>query len=98
MTDTVIAEDLREDYADFQKWIESQKENGWRSYARGLIERCSRADAEVAALRAKVERLEVPASDEEWNSLNSMEHGDDSYVCTRDEFNALVAARGREGE
>jgi hypothetical protein len=42
---------------------------------------------------AEVARLSAPVSDEEWNSLQSAEHGDDEYVCTRDDFNKIIAAR-----
>ena len=110
MVDTVIAPDLLEDYDDFEKRTESQKENGWRCYARGLIERVSKAEQDNVALRDKIERLEGPFTYSECEQSHELAKSDfkdgiDELVHCVDNANrylarrfSIEAARGREGE
>lgn len=58
--------------------------------ARQLIERIGRLDAENRTLKATVERLSAPVSDEEWPC-----EADLSPVgrATKDEVNAILASR-----
>lgn len=100
VSDTVIAPDLREAYErtdpdGFSTWTYPA------SHTHKLIERVSKAEQENAALRAKVAKLEAPVSDEEWQDAQMIQPvGEDccgSYMC-REQIDALIAARGREGE
>lgn len=67
------------------------------SERRKLLERIERLEAENAELRAQVERLSAPVSDEEWDLyseiavLNGYEAPD--MFIYRNEINALLSAR-----
>ena len=73
------------------------KESDPRSYM------CARKmDQELVALRAKVAKLEAPVSDEEWRDCSTFydgtDHDYDTEAMERGSVDALIAARGREGE
>ena len=55
----------------------------------------SKAEQENVALRAKVAKLKAPISDEEWDDCCTLPA---AQVAWRHEIDALIAARGREGE
>ena len=62
----------------------------------------SKAEQENVALRAKVAKLEAPVSDEEWRDCSTFydgtDHDYDTEAMERGSVDALIAARGREGE
>ena len=55
-------------------------------------------ERELAALRAKVERLEAPVSDEEWLDNSVCESHDYRNRADRSQVDALLAARSKPQE
>ena len=63
MADTVIAPDLRERHEQLSKQLRGSKaQQRYAQFTHELIERVSKAEQENVALRAKVAKLEAPAS------------------------------------
>ena len=103
MSDTVIAPDLRERHEQLSKQLRGSKaQQRYAQFTHELIERVSKAEQENVALRAKVAKLEAPVSDEEWRDCSTFydgtDHDYDTEAMERGSVDALIAARGREGE
>jgi hypothetical protein len=62
----------------------------------GLHERIDRLMGENTALKAQVERLKAPATDEEWDQFNvTLDPGGEPLI-PRSRFNKILAARAAE--
>jgi hypothetical protein len=102
-----IAEDLRDRYDAVCSVCSRVPPYAWERdlWEKELIERCSRAEAEVAQLKAENLRLKAPVSDEEWEEFVGLyrEYDGDTEVqinyelATFSEVNALLTARTQGG-